>query len=143
MRTQITILAAALCLAAPLAAQNNALAIGRGVRAEVRITATAVVPVFLQATETAALTQTHKGEGFTEYLATYTVRGNVRWTLDATAIPTGVTVLDQKGDWTDEFAAIGLGQRTNNATVLVRVRVADGTAEGWEQALRIEAQRQF
>lgn len=143
MRTPTFLLAAAFLFAAPLAAQNTALAVGRGARAEVRITATATIPAFLQATETVALTETHKGNGFTEYLATYTVRGNVRWTLDATAIPAGTTVLDQHGDWTDDVATIGRGERTNNAAVLVRLRVVDGTAEGWQQALRIEAQRTF
>lgn len=143
MRTQTLLLTAALLMAAPVAAQTTAMAVGRGARAEVRITATATIPAFLDAAETTALTQTHKGNGFTEYLATYTVRGNVRWTLDATALPAGTTVLDQHGNWIGENATIGLGQPTNNATVLVRVRVADGTADEWQQALRIEAQRQF
>lgn len=143
MRTRTFLLTAALLMAAPLTAQTTAMAVGRGARAEIRITAAATIPAFLQATETATLTETHKGNGFTEYLATYTVRGNVRWTLDATALPAGTTVLDQHGNWTAENATIGLGRPTNNATVLVRVRVADGTADGWQQALRIEAQRQF
>lgn len=143
MRTPTLLLTAALLMAAPVAAQTTAMAVGRGARAEIRITANATIPVILQATETAALTETHKGNGFTEHLVTYTVRGNVRWTLDATALPAGVTVLDQSGNWTGENATIGLGQPTNDATVHVRVRVADGTADGWRQALRIEAQRQY
>lgn len=143
MRTRTLLLIAGLLMAAPLTAQTSAMAVGRGTRAAVRMTATTTIPAYLQATETAVLTQTHKGNGFTEFLATYTVRGNVRWTLDATTLPVGTTVLDQNGNWTAENATIGLGQPTNNATVLVRVRVADGTADGWQQALRIEAQRQF
>lgn len=116
---------------------------GRGARAELRITATATIPAVLHTAETVALTETHKGNGFTEYLATYTVRGNVRWTLGATALPAGTTVLDRHGNWTGADATIGLGEPTNNAAVLVRLRVADGTADGWQQALRIEAQRAF
>lgn len=143
MRTPTFLLAAAFFFAAPLAAQNTALAVGRGARAEVRITATVTIPAFLQATETVALTETHKGNGFTEYLATFTVRSNVRWTLDATVLPAGTTVLDQHGNWTGALATVGLGEPTNNAAVLVRLRVADGTADGWQQALRIEAQRAF
>lgn len=143
MRTQTLLLTAALLMAAPLAAQPTAMTVGRGVRAEVRITANTTIPTLLQATETAAITQTYDGNGFTEHLVTYTVRGNVRWTLDATALPAGVTVLDQNGNWTGENATIGLGRPTNDAKVLVRLRVADGTADGWQQALRIEAQRQF
>ena len=143
MRTLTLILAAALITAAPVAAQTTALAIGNGARATVRITAALTIPAYLRATETVAVTQTHKGNGFTEYLATYTVRGNVRWTLDALELPEGVTVLDQNGNWTATPATIGLGDVTNGATVLVRVRVTDAAANNWQQHLRIDAERAF
>jgi len=141
MRTLTLILAAALVTTAPLAAQNTALAIGNGARATVRFTAALAVPAYLRATETVALTQTHKANGFTEYLATYTVRGNVRWTLDALELPEGVTVLDQHGNWTAVPATIGYGDVTNGATILVRVRVTDTAAADWQQHLRIDAER--
>lgn len=141
MRTLTLILAAALVTTAPLAAQTTALAAGNGARATVRVTAGLTIPAYLRATETVALTQTHKGTGFTEYLATYTVRGNVRWTLDALELPEGVTVLDQHGNWTATPAIIGLGDVTNGATVLVRVRVTNAAALGWQQQLRIDAER--
>lgn len=143
MRTLTLILAAALITAAPVAAQTTALAVGNGARATVRVTAGLTIPAYLRATETVALTQTHKGNGFTEYLATYTVRGNVRWTLDALELPEGVTVLDQNGNWTATPATIGLGDVTNGATILVRVRVTDAAGTDWQQHLRIDAERAF
>jgi hypothetical protein len=143
MRTLNILLAAALVTAAPLAAQTTALATGNGARATVRVETTLAIPAFLQARETVALAQTHQGNGFTEYLATYTVRGNVRWTLDAQAIPAGVTVLDENGNWTPEPATIGLGTPTNGTTILVRVRVTDTAAANWQQNLAINAQRTF
>ena len=143
MRTLNILLAAALVTAAPLAAQTTALAVGNRARATVRVQATMAIPAFLQAKETVALAQTHKGNGFTEYLATYTVRGNVRWTLEATAVPAGVTVLNEHGNWTAEPATIGLGDLTNGTTILVRVRVTDAAAAGWQQHLAINAQQTF
>ena len=140
MRTTTLLLAAALFTAAPLTAQQAA-AYTNGGRATVRLAAGTTIPVFLRATETVAFAQTYKGNGFTEYLATYTVRGNTRWTLDATQVPAGVTLLDERADWTPGAAPIGRGDATNGTTVLVRVRVADGTAADWQQMLRLEAVR--
>lgn len=142
MRALNILLTAALVTAAPLAAQTTAMAVGNGARATLRVETTLAIPAFLQAKETVAIAQTHQGTGFAEYRATYTVRGNVRWTLDATALPAGVTVLDENGNWTAEPATIGLGTPTNGTTILVRVRVAD-TAADWQQGLAINAQRVF
>lgn len=139
MRTLTLVLAAALFTAAPLAAQTTALVTGGG-RATVRIEANLTIPAFVRATETQTLTETWKGTGYTEYLATYTVRGNVRWDLVTTA-PEGVTLLAQDGNWTAGTATIGNGDVTNGATVLVRVRVADGTATTWREQLQLEAVR--
>jgi|SRR5690606_31673706 len=143
MRAPTFILAAAMLVAAPLAAQTTAMAIGHGARAEIRITAAANVPVILQTQETEAFVQTYKGNGFTEYLATYTVRGNVRWMLETEALPEGITALNVMGNWAATAATIATGQPTNGATVTVRVRVADGVAAGWQQQLKLEAQRAF
>jgi hypothetical protein len=140
MRTTTLITLAALLAATPLAAQTGAVAAGR-VRAEVRIAAAITIPVYLNATETVAFTQTHKGEGFAEYLATYTVRGNAAWALEAVNAPAGVTVLDQHADWQPTAATIGTGFATNGDAILVRVRVAEGAAPDWKQALRVEAVR--
>ena len=142
MRTLTLILAAALATT-PLTAQTTALAVGNGAHATVRVTATLTIQAYLKATETVALTQTHKAAGFTEYLATYTVRANVRWTLEALELPAGVTVLDENGYWTATPATIGLGDVTNGATLLVRVRVTDTAAADWQQQLRIDAERAF
>lgn len=143
MRTTTLLLTtAALLAAAPLGAQTTAFAVGGG-RATVRIEAALTIPAYLRATETAAFVETHKGNGFTELLATYTVRGNTRWTLEAAQIPAGVTVLDERADWTGTDAIVGRGDATNGTTILVRVRVTDGTAADWQQALRLEAVRQF
>lgn len=141
MRTLTLTLAAALLFAAPVAAQNTALVAGRG-RAVVRIEANLAIPAFMQATETQALTETWKGTGYTEYLATYTVRANTRWDLVTTA-PEGVTVLAQNGEWTTGNTTIGNGDVTNGATILVRVRVANGTAATWRDQLHLEAARGF
>lgn len=141
MRTLTLTLAAALLLAAPVAAQNTALVAGRG-RAVVRIEANLAIPAFMQATETQTLTETWKGTGYTEYLATYTVRANTRWDLVTTA-PEGVTVLAQNGEWTTGNTTIGNGDVTNGATILVRVRVANGTADTWRNQLHLEAARGF
>jgi hypothetical protein len=143
MRTTTLILAAALFIGAPVAAQTTALAVGTGARATVRVQATLNIPVYLRATETATLTQTWKGDGFTEYLAKYTVRGNVRWTLEAVTLPAGVTVLDARGDWVPTLATIGHGDPTNGAELYVRVRVTDGAVAGWAEALQIETVRAF
>ncbi len=139
MRTTTLIAVAALLTAAPLAAQTTAVAVGTP-RATVRFAAALEIPVFLRATETAAFVQTHKGNGFTEYLATYTVRGNTRWALEAT-LPAGVTVLDENADWTPTQATVGTGTLTDGDAILVRVRVADGTPDDWRQALRFETVR--
>jgi hypothetical protein len=101
-----------------------------------------VVPVFLLATETQAMAETWKGTGYTEFLATYTVRANTRWNLVTTA-PEGVTLLAETGDWTTGNTTIGNGDVTNGATVLVRVRVADGTPATWRDQLHLEAVRGF
>lgn len=143
MRTTPLLLAAALFIGAPVAAQTTALAVGTGARATVRVQATLNIPVYLRATETATLTQTWKGEGFTEYLAKYTVRGNVRWTLEAETLPAGVTVLDAQGNWAANLATIGYGTPTNGAELYVRVRVTDAAEAGWAEALNIEAIRAF
>lgn len=140
MRTLVLVLAAALFTAAPLAAQSAALVTGRG-RAAVRVDARLTIPAFVRATETQSLTETWKGSGYTEYLATYTVRGNVEWDLVSTAAPEGVTILDQHGNWTAGRTVIGNGEVTNAATVLVRVRVANGTEANWRDQLRLEAVR--
>lgn len=126
-----------------MAAQTTALVTGNGAHATVRVETTRAIPAFLQARETVALAQTHQGNGFTEYLATCRVRGNVRWTLDTQAIPAGVTVLDENGNWTPEPATIGLGTPTNGTTILVRVRVTDAAAANGQQHLAINAQRAF
>lgn len=138
MRTLTLILAAALFTAAPLAAQNTALVAGRG-RATVRIQANLGIPVYLRATETQALTETWKGNGYTEYLATYTVRANARWDLVTAAAPAGVTVLAADGTWTAAPTTIGTGDLTNGATVLVRVRVATTAAANWREQMKLEA----
>ncbi len=140
MRTTTILTLAALLAAAPLTAQTAAVAVGN-VRAEVRITAGMQIPVYLRATETAGFVQTHRGNGFTEYLATYTLRGNTGWALEAVATPAGVTVLDVNADWAPVNATIATGTATDGDAVLVRVRVADGTAADWRQALRFEATR--
>lgn len=143
MRTTTLFLTiAALLAAAPLGAQTTAFAVGGG-RATVRMEAALTIPVYLRATETAAFVETHKGNGFTEFLATYTVRGNTRWTLEAAPLPAGVTILDERADWTGTTATVGRGDATNGATILVRVRVADGATTEWQQALHLEAVRQF
>lgn len=138
MRTLTLILAAALVTAAPLAAQNTALVAGRG-RATVRIEANLGIPAYLRAAETQALTETWKGTGYTEYLATYTVRANTQWDLVATAAPAGVTILAADGEWTAGTAVIGNGDVTNAATILVRVRVATTAAANWREELKFEA----
>jgi hypothetical protein len=113
---------------------------GRG-RATVRVEATLVIPAYTQATETQTLTETWKGTGYTEFLATYTVRANVRWDLVTTTTPEGVTVLAQNGEWTAGNTTIGNGDVTNGATILVRVRVANGTAATWRDQLHLDAVR--
>ncbi len=138
MRTTTLLTLAALLTAAPLAAQNTAVAVGT-VRAEVRITAGMTIPVYLRATETAGFTKTREANGTTEYLATYTVRGNVDWTLDATNTPAGVTVLDLDGNWAATPTTIGMGDPTNGTTITVRVRVAQNAAANWQHALQLEA----
>lgn len=140
MRTLTLILAAALFTAAPLTAQTAAAAIGGG-RATVRTTARLTIPVYLNAAETQPLTETFRGTGYTEYLATYTVRGNVNWELVTKQMPAGVTVLDQDGDWNADAATIGTGDATNGATVLVRVRVTTAAAADWREQLKLEALR--
>ena len=140
MRTLTLILAAALFTAAPVAAQNTAALVGEG-RATVRVAARLVIPVYLNATETQTLTETWKGTGYTEYLATYTVRGNVGWDLVTRETPAGITVLDEDGNWTAGAATIGNGAATNGDTILVRVRVADTAAANWREQLRLEAVR--
>lgn len=142
MRTLTLTLAAALFLAAPVAAQNTALVAGRG-RAVVRIEANLTIPTYLHAAETQTLTETWKGTGYTEYLATYTVRANTRWDLVTTATPEGVTLLAQDGEWTAGNTTIGNGDATNGATILVRVRVANGTAATWRDQLQLDAVRGF
>lgn len=139
MRTLTLVLTAALLTAAPVAAQTTALAVNGG-RATIRIEANLTIPAFVRATESQALTETFKGTGYTEYLATYTVRGNTRWDLVTTA-PEGVTLLAQDGNWTAGTSTIGNGEVTNGATVLVRVRVANGTATTWRDQLNLEAVR--
>lgn len=140
MRTLTITLAAALLAAAPVAAQTSALSVG-GSRATIRIQANLTIPAYLRAAESQALTETWQGNGYTEYVATYTVRGNVRWDLVSSAMPEGVTLLAQDGEWTTGAATIGNGEVTNGATVLVRVRVATGTAADWRQHLQLEAVR--
>lgn len=142
MRTITLTLAAALFFAAPVAAQNTALVAGGGGRAVVRVEAKLLVPAITLATETQTLAETWKGTGYTEYLATYTVRANTRWDLVTTA-PEGVTLLAQNGEWTTGNTTIGNGGVTNGATILVRVRVADGTAGDWRDQLHLEAVRGF
>jgi hypothetical protein len=97
----------------------------------------------MHATETQALTETWKGTGYTEYLATYTVRANTRWDLVTTTTPEGVTLLAQNGEWTAGNTTIGNGDVTNGATILVRVRVANGTAATWRDQLHLDAVRGF
>ena len=143
MRTITLIIAAAALTAAPLAAQTTALAVGRGTTATVRVQANLTIPAFIRATETQTLTETWKGNGYTEYLATYTVRGNVRWDLVTNATPEGVTLLAQDGEWTAGATTIGNGEVTNGATVLVRVRVATAAAPNWREQLQLEAVRGF
>lgn len=140
MRTTTLITIAALLAAAPLNAQTTAVAVGR-VRAEVRVAATVNIPVYLNATETVGFVQTYKGNGFTEFLATYRVRANTAWTLEAVTTPAGVTVLDQNADWLPTAATVGTGYATNGDAILVRVRVADGAAANWIDALRLDAVR--
>jgi hypothetical protein len=140
MRTLTLILAAALVTAAPLAAQNTAMVVGRG-RATLRIDATLQIPAYIRAEATQGLTQTWKGNGFTEYLATYTVRANTRWDLVTTTAPAGVTVLAQDGNWIAGAATIGNGEVTTGATVLVRVRVTNDAAANWKEQLQLEAVR--
>jgi hypothetical protein len=142
MRTTTLLLAAALFTAAPLAAQNTALVVGRG-RATVRVETALTIPAFIRAAETQTLTETFKGNGYTEYLATYTVRANTRWDLVATAMPEGVTILAQDGEWTAGAATIGNGDCTNGDRILVRVRVTTDAATNWREQLQLEAQRGF
>lgn len=133
----ITLIVATALTTAPLAAQTTALAVGRG-RAIVRVEATARIPVYLRATETVAFATTHQAATFTEHLATFRVRGNAAWTLDATALPAGVTVLDERGDWVSTPATIGRGEVTNGADILVRVRVSAEAPANWREQLRLE-----
>lgn len=140
MRTLTIILTAALFTAAPIAAQTTALAVGGG-RATVRTAAQLTIPVYLRAAETQTLTATWQGNGYTEYLATYTVRGNVSWDLVTKATPEGITLLAQDGEWTTGAATIGTGEVTNGATVLVRVRVTNEAAANWREQLQLEAVR--
>ncbi len=140
MRTTTLITFAALLAAAPLNAQTTAVAVGRA-RAELRVAPAMTIPVYLNATETVGFTKTYQGNGFTEYLATYTVRGNTAWALTAVNTPAGVTVLDENAAWLPANATIGTGTLTNGDAVLVRVRVATGADANWMQALRLEAVR--
>ena len=139
MRATNLISAAALFIAAPLAAQNTGLVVGNR-RAAVRVEANLAIPVYVRAAEKVAMTETWKGAGFTEMLATYTVRGNTRWELTAT-MPEGVTVLDRDGNWVAGTAIVGEGNVTNGAELTVRVRVTNTAAAAWKNELRVEAGR--
>lgn len=139
MRATKLIIAAAFFFAAPLAAQTTGLAVG-GRRAAVRVEANLAIPAYVRAAEAVALTETFKGTGYVEMLATYTVRGNTRWELTAT-MPEGVTVLDRDGNWVAGTAIIGEGDVTNGADLTVRVRVTTDAAATWKNAMRIEAGR--
>jgi hypothetical protein len=139
MRATNLIIAAALFIAAPLAAQNTGVAVGTR-RAAVRVEANMSIPTYVRAAESVTMTETWKGTGFVEMLATYTVRGNTRWELSAT-LPEGVTVLDRDGNWTADNAIIGEGDATNAAAITVRVRVTTAAAATWKNDLRIEADR--
>ncbi len=139
MRASNFIIAAALFIAAPLAAQTTGLAVGSR-RAAVRVEANMAIPTYVRAAEAVALTETWKGTGFVEMLATYTVRGNTRWELTAT-MPEGVTVLDRDGNWVAGSAIVGEGDVTNGAELTVRVRVTTAAAATWKNDMRIEAGR--
>lgn len=136
--TTLTTLIALLTLAAIPAEAQRAVMVGTN-RAEVRLTVGFEMPEILVLRQTAAPVATTRGAGYTEYQMTFTVAANTGWTLAATTLPQGVTLLTEAGTFQNEVGAIVTrGQATNPAEQKVTLRVANGTPATWQQNLQLE-----
>jgi hypothetical protein len=136
--TTLATLIALLAITAIPAEAQRAVMVGTN-RAEVRVNATFEMPEILILRQTAAPVVTTRGAGYTEYQMTVTVAANTQWTLTATTLPQGVTLLTEAGTFQNELGAIVTrGQATNPAEQKVTLRVATGTPATWQQNLQLE-----
>jgi hypothetical protein len=136
----------ALLVTAPLAvsAQVSAAAIGNGARAGARATVRANasfrMPEMFRVKKLAPAVVAVRAEGHTEYVLPYSVATNMRWELGADVLPEGVTMRSQTGEWrsvADHGLVLGTGAPTNDAEVVIRVRVSDGAPIAWQDALQL------
>lgn len=140
--TRIFTVLATLALLGTTAEAQQARLVGTK-RAEVRVNAGYAMPEILLLTRKAEPTRSIRGNGFAEYQLAYTVAANMQWTLEATALPAGVTLRTDDGAWAAEAGtSLFRGDATNPTTVTVTVRVATDAPASWAQDLALELRAQ-
>jgi len=136
--TTLATLIALLAITATPAEAQRATMIGTN-RAEVRVNVGFEMPEILVLRQTAAPVATTRGAGYTEYQMVYTVAANTQWTIAATTLPQGVTLMTEAGTFQNELGAIVTrGQATNPTEQKITLRVANGTPATWQQNLQLE-----
>ena len=135
-RTLVALLASLPFTAVQMPAQS---AFGGTARAEVRAMVRLTMPEILVLLPPAAPVATARGALYTEYRIVYRLAANARWALTASALPQGVTLLSETGEWQPAAGSVAEhGVATNPVEITVRVRVAPGASRTWAQDLRLE-----
>jgi hypothetical protein len=139
MRRSSWIALVSLCYASAAAgAQATGVVVaGEGVR-RVDAQIGLVIPALTHAHRPSAPRVIAKREQFTEYVVVCAVSANTSWELIATAIPEGVSLLDERGEWTVQAAgssALSRGRPEHFVEVLLLVRVRPHVEPGWEDRL--------
>lgn len=104
----------------------------------VRANARLVMPEILILRPVADAVASWAGTAYTEYQLRYTLGANTSWTLEATALPTGVSLLAEDGFYRDGNVVAARGGPTNLGEHIVRVRVSENAPDSWEMQLRME-----